>query len=214
MSPTGSAARSAARFARRLLGWLAIPSLLVCAAAAGLWVRSHFVGDSWVLSAGRGTGTTTAPWGQVETWRTQYAIHSGAGRLQVIRSDRQVDRLEPAGHATLPPGQVIGNYGPGLTRSDRWLDTMGFGYFRRDKQYYVAAPTRGSYWGFRVVTLPHWSIIAAGAALPLLWLVARLRDRRRRLRGERNQCPACGYDLRATPGRCPECGAIAGGAAA
>jgi hypothetical protein len=117
--------RRASRITRRLLNWLALPSLLVCAAALALWVRSHFVGDSWVLPAGPAIGT--APWRQVETWRTQYAIHSGAGRVQVIRMERQDDHLEAAGHTTPPPGQVIGNYGPGLTRSDRWLETMGSG---------------------------------------------------------------------------------------
>jgi hypothetical protein len=41
------------------------------------------------------------------------------------------------------------------------------------------------------------------AILPTLWL---LRRRRVRLRVRRGLCPACGYDVRASPGRCPECG--------
>jgi hypothetical protein len=39
--------------------------------------------------------------------------------------------------------------------------------------------------------------------LPTLWLLRRRRVRRRIRRG---LCPACGYDVRASPGRCPECG--------
>jgi hypothetical protein len=51
---------------------------------------------------------------------------------------------------------------------------------------------------------------AATAVMPSAWvLVAWMSHRRRTLRRRRNQCTACGYDLRATPSRCPECGTMA-----
>lgn len=50
---------------------------------------------------------------------------------------------------------------------------------------------------------PHWSLIALTAIAPIV----RLRRRRKTLpRPTGLLCPNCGYDLRATPYRCPECG--------
>jgi hypothetical protein len=47
--------------------------------------------------------------------------------------------------------------------------------------------------------------------LPIAWLVAYRRRWRGRRREQGGLCRACGYDLRASPGRCPECGVEAGG---
>jgi hypothetical protein len=55
------------------------------------------------------------------------------------------------------------------------------------------------------VALPLWIFAIIFSALPLIRLRATLIRRARRARG---LCVDCGYDLRESPGACPECGQI------
>jgi hypothetical protein len=55
----------------------------------------------------------------------------------------------------------------------------------------------------RIYAASDWLLAALAAALPACRFRNLWRNRRRRRLGI---CPACGYDLRATPDRCPECG--------
>lgn len=61
---------------------------------------------------------------------------------------------------------------------------------------------RNRYGGVRV---PHWFVMLLTGPPALLYL-RRLGALRRRHRIRRGLCGRCGYDLRATGGRCPECG--------
>jgi hypothetical protein len=56
------------------------------------------------------------------------------------------------------------------------------------------------------VQAPYWALLAAAAVLPAIWAVRQVGFARRRRRAATGRCVACGYDLRHTPERCPECG--------
>jgi hypothetical protein len=100
----------------------------------------------------------------------------------------------------------------------QYVNRLGFGTIRRPT-YFVMNPVqqtpRGPVHVFGAATA---TLNGSGVALPL-WLptlltavapVGVIASRIRRYRGSRRVglCPSCGYDLRATPERCPECGDV------
>ncbi|HZN67664.1 MAG TPA: hypothetical protein VFB66_20410, partial [Tepidisphaeraceae bacterium] len=84
------------------------------------------------------------------------------------------------------------------------------------KSYVIATRSDmpGAYQDDRLAA-PLWPFVALFAVLPAAWLAARVTGRVRAARRRRRGfCPGCGYDLRATPGQCPECGRAGDDAAA
>jgi hypothetical protein len=83
----------------------------------------------------------------------------------------------------------------------------GFSYLTYRKEN-GEHPLLGTFAGFAVRLLsrspgPVGAAVVLFAVLSVLWLKRYAAKRRRAQFG---LCPACGYDLRATPDRCPECG--------
>jgi hypothetical protein len=171
-----------ARMARRRL--LAVGLLMPAFAVAAVWAGSAF--------AARSRG-----WPAAGTWD-----------VRVVKNYLRVERTGSAGPAAgLPARMLPGSWysGPppkGVTGSGRYYF---FGWVQVGRTTYVWG---SSAWTSRVV---HVSlVIPMILTLPLAWMGVRvwrmptLRERRRAM----GLCGECGYDVRATPGRCPECGTM------
>jgi len=58
----------------------------------------------------------------------------------------------------------------------------------------------------RNVIVPHWMLALGGGIWPGVWWMGVRQRRLREYRKAHGLCVACGYDLRASEERCPECG--------
>ena len=140
-----------------------------------------------VLWARGYAGTDRVYWRAPYT-RYHFTFASSAGRLA-------------AAVAKYPARSALAGVAFAYERSPR-AKVVSLGHFPNHRQF-LGAEVGWRTRGMSAATIPAWWPTAAALVLPAVYVRHRLQRRGRLARG---LCPACGYDLRATPGRCPECG--------
>ena len=176
-----------------LLNAATLLSLLLCVSICALWVRGYYVEDS-------------ISWQRRDAWRV-FRSSSGHFIIDLNVSDWSGGQTgwryarEAPNPNALADAKVSG-YVLNVSPGDSWKrwEHCGFAWWRWESR-----------WGNSIAMLavPVWSTVAATALLPAAWALVRSSGSRMQRRARRlGRCPACGYDLRATPDRCPECGAV------
>jgi hypothetical protein len=127
-------------------------------------------------------------------------------RLPAFTAEELAEFSQHAGAGTVPVGFMWGAGAPLRVPGGVW----GF-YLERIDQPLRYRFAGGRQQGRREkfsLTVPHWLIVVLSAALPVRRAVTRRRQRVLSGRLRLGLCPTCGYDLRASPDRCPECGTV------
>ena len=175
---------------RRLLNLLTTLSLLLCVAAVALWMRSRGRAPDYVAWRGNATLLVESRAGRLwlEQWRGATPVPAGPAR-----GDPGWTLLGTVNPASGRP-IIVGYTAPPASAVN------GFGFASIRMTPVPQSPPAGV---MHAVAVPWWVVVACSAAPPAVWLARHLRQRGRRGSG---LCPRCGYDLRGTPDRCPECG--------
>jgi hypothetical protein len=180
---------------RRLFNLLAGISLALCLLAGALWVRCNCTYDYVVRASGGrciivDTARSDSLWvTEYDGWPVDEPLHWWHGEEGMV------------GYAM---GAVHGSnmHWVYLGSDDR---PIRFGY--RGNRHPSAPMTRRSLYWLRSA---NWVLLTM--PLPLVWIARRLwglHARSQRMR--QGLCLACGYNLSATPDRCPECGTVSHG---
>lgn len=189
---------------RRLLNFLTVLSMLLWVAVCVVWVRGHWIADEvgwsqWRLDSAtdRQAGVSFISAGGGVLVRMRWSRLAIADAAELDRVRRESPKHRQWTWKRWPDPQY-----PAGSTAPTALNRFGI---------YLHLDAQSGAWGWQrdgYVAVPSWLLAGVCAAPPGCRAVRKWRERRRGL-NDGSVCAACGYDLRATPDRCPECGAEA-----
>jgi hypothetical protein len=179
---------------RRLFNLLLVLSVLAFVLTVGLWLRSHWATDA-VLYSSQSLDGQHGYDRAVDVWSLSGSVSIVLSRYQTNLADVPLENRTPYTKAVRWSGPVSGL--PSTSYAEFQL--LGFAYHPQTNV--TPRQIKSTRW----LLIPYWSAALLTAALPITWCISASR-RKRMQRREQRLCEICGYDLRATPERCPECG--------
>jgi hypothetical protein len=166
-------------------------SLVLCVLTAALWVRSYSNGDLIRYIGAESEAGSTSCFLSSTTGRIQLSCYVELGRDDTFQVAATGSRL--------PDGFSLRHWDssaqPFTLPNDRFMNRIGFDARARE------LPLGSDY----SVVIPYYALTLTTLAVGVFAYIRYRRLVRSRAVG---RCAACGYDLRATPARCPECGKV------